>query len=138
MAIGMNFGVITERDIATELASRGISVAEAGALLSPVLPIVSPPALLPPPEAPEQPVTVLPRDTMIYEPYIPIYPPPTVTPEDVTEEIVPYVPRVAEMVEEKGLNKGILILVGITAFALMALAKPKPPQRTRAYTRRRF
>lgn len=138
MAIGMNFGVITQGDIATELASRGISVGEPAPGVSPVLPVVSLPVVLPPPEAPEQPITVLPRDTTIYEPYIPIYPPPVVTPEDVTEEIVPYVPRVAEIVEEKGLNKGLLILIGITAFALMVLAKPKPPQRTRAYTRRRF
>lgn len=139
MGIGMNFGVITHGDIATELASRGISVGTPPP--PPGEELVAPPGqVMPRPEAPEQPITVMPPGPIVdyYEPYIPIYPPAVVTPEDVTEEIVPYVPRVAETVEEKGLSKGLLILVGITAFALMALAKPKPPQRTRAYTRRRF
>jgi len=133
MAIGMNFGVITGADIENELASRGISVGTP----PPGVELVAPPGEVP--EAPQQPITVIPPGPIdYYEPYIPFYPPAVVTPEDVEEEIVPYVPKVTEIVEKKGLDKGLLILVGITAFALMALAKPKPPQRTRAYTRRRF
>ena len=135
----MNFGVITQGDIATELASRGISMEQPGAIVSPALPVISP--YVPPPDAPERPITILPidRTDIHYEPYIPIFPPPTVTPEDVAEEIVPFVPVTTEVVETGGLDKGLLVLVGITAFALMALAKPKPPQkRTRGYTRRRY
>lgn len=133
--IGTNLGVITERDIADELVSRGIRVRTAP-LIDIEEPVIPPPPVLPPPEAPEQPITVLPRKPIHYEPYIPIYPPPVVSPEDITEEIVPYVPPVALPEEKKGLDKGLLILIGITAFALMTLAKPKPART--AYTRRRF
>ncbi|KKN57093.1 hypothetical protein LCGC14_0565650 [marine sediment metagenome] len=145
----MNFGVITQGDIATELASRGIRVGVPPAgVPPPAEPVISPPPVVSPPEAPQQPITVLPRGTVEYEPYIPIYPPPAVTPEDVTEEIVPYVTpsQVIPQAEKKGLDKGLLILIAITAFALMALSKPtagqkrpRPaPDQRRGSTRRRY
>ena len=138
MAIGMNLGVITGGDIATELASRGIRVSEPAPALSPVVSVIPSLPVLPAPEAPERPITVLPRDEIVYEQYLPIYPPAAIPPEDITEEIDLYTPAATETQETKGLDKGLLILIGITAFALMALAKPKPTQRTRGYTRRRY
>ena len=144
----MNFGVITQRDIATELASRGISVGIPPPGEAPVEePVISPPPVVPPPDAPRKPITVLPRPSS-YEPYIPFFPPPVVSPEDVTEELVPYVapiPVVAPT-EKKGLDRGLLIVIGITAFALMALSKPparekrpRPaPYQRRGFTRRRI
>lgn len=135
MAIGMNLGVITERDISSELLSRGIRVGAA----PPVEPLVTIPPVVTPPASPTQPITVLPRvPTDYYEPYIPIYPPAVVSPEDVTEEeeILPYIPGARVPEEKKGLNKGLLIVIGITAFSLMVLAKPKPTRGV--YKRRRF
>jgi len=133
MAIGMSLGVITERDISSELLSRGIRVGAA----PPVEPIVTIPAVVTPPEEPTQPITVLPRVIDDYhEPYLPIYPPTTVIPEDVTEEeILPDIPGARLPEEKRGLSKGLLVVIGITAFSLMVLAKPKP---TRSYKRRRF
>ncbi len=144
----MDFGVITQGDIATELASRGISVGVSAPGEAPVVePVISPPPVVSPRAAPQRPITVLPK-TSIYEPYIPIYPPPAVSPEDVTEEIVPYVTsaQVVAPTEKKGLDKGLLILIGITAFALMALSRPtagqkrpRPaPYQRRGFTRRRY
>jgi len=136
MALVMNFGAITQRDIAAELASRGITVAPGEVA------VITPPAVVTPPQAPDQPITILPRVPVdYYEPYIPVYPPAVVTPEDVTEEILPYIPGQRAPAEKKGLDKGLLIIIGITAFALMTLAKPKPGQgraRRGQYQRRRF
>lgn len=131
----MNLGVITGGDIANELISRGITVQELPVHVEiPVpLPVVEVP------EAPDQPITVLPRIPIDngYEPYIPIFPPPTVTPVDVIEdEIIPFIPGVTEAEEKKGLDKGLLILIGITAFALMALAKPQQEPRSRRQSQR--
>ena len=132
MAIGMNLGVITGRDISTELMSRGIRVGVATPVESPAIipPVVSPPV------SPTQPITVLPRVIDYYEPYMPIYPPAVVSPEDVTEEeVLPYIPGARAPEEKRGLDKGLLVVIGITAFALMVLAKPKPKG---VYKRRRF
>lgn len=133
MAIGMSLGVITGRDISTELISRGIRVGAA----PPVEPFVTIPAVVTPPEEPTQPITVLPRIIDDYhEPYLPIYPPTTVIPEDVTEEeIQPYIRGARVPEETRGLSKGLLVVIGITAFSLMVLAKPKP---SKGYKRRRF
>lgn len=134
MGIGMNFGVITQNDIATELASRGISVSAApdsGEI------VISPPGIEDTQETPEDQIVVLPRTEIDYPPYIPIYPPVVVSPEDVTEEIFPY-PGETVGVEKKGLDKGLLILVGVTAFALMVLSKSKPPRSEPRSDRRRY
>lgn len=127
MAIGL--GVITGRDISTELLSRGIRVGAA----PPAEPLVTIPAVVTPPASPTQPITVLPRAPITYhEPYIPIYPPAVVSPEDVTEEeVLPYIPGARVPEEKRGLDKGLLVVIGITAFALMVLAKPKPSKRRR-------
>jgi len=131
----MIFGVITERDIATEMTSRGITVSTA-----PPPPDGAPPdVVIPPPDSPEDAITILPIVPVVYpEPYTPVYPPPTVVPEDVvTTEVLPYIPGVTEPEKAGGISKGILILAGITAFALVALAKPKKPQQRSAYMQRR-
>lgn len=132
----MIFGVITSGDIATELASRGISVSAApdsGEI------VISPPGIVDTQETPQDQIVVLPRTEIDYPPYIPIYPPAVVSPEDVIEEILPYIPGTEEAVEKKGLDKGLLILIGVTAFALMVLSKSKPPQgRPRSDPRRYY
>jgi len=138
MSIGMNLGIITGPDISTELTSRGIRVGAA-----PEFPAIIP-TVVTPPEAPTQPITVLPRVVLpdvpdYYEPYIPIYPPAVVIQEDVAEEeILPYIPAARVPEEKRGLDKVLLIVIGITAFSLMVLAKPKPKPRTGVYKRRRF
>lgn len=137
MGIGTRFGIVTKTDIDIELASRGIMVREGGAITETV--VVSP-GIVVPTTSPESPITVLPRGEIdTYEPFIPIYPPAVVSPEDVTpEEILPYIPGTGTPEAEKGLDKGLLVIIAITAFALMALAKPKPEQRSDPTRRRRF
>lgn len=124
-------GAITQRDIENELVARGITAHVPTPVDTPSLP--SPPPSIPtPPIDPTQPITVLPPAPIdYYEPYIPIYPPAVVTPED----IAPYPGEPVE--EKKGLSKGLLAVIGITAFALMVLAKPKPTTRA-GYTPRRY
>ena len=150
MAIGMSLGVITPGAIANELASRGISVgvpALPGVTLPHFPPPISPkieppPPIVPPPEDPDQPVTVLPRGKPqdYYEPYIPIYPPAVVSPEDVTvTPIMPYIPvrPQPEPEEKKGLDKNLMIIIGVAALGLMMFARPRSGRRGDEYQRRR-
>jgi len=115
------FGVITSQDVQNELVSRGITV---GVGL-PAPPDEIPEARVIPPEAPQEPVVVVaPRGEIDYEPYIPIYPPPIVTldvAEEEEEEILPYIPGEIRPEVEKGINKGLLVVMGLAVFALVAL-----------------
>ena len=135
----MGFGTITQQDIAQEIAARGVTVQ---ALTVDPGNGLGPPPVLELPEGPEEPITILPLPPIPPPPpLIPIFPPLTVIPEDVNgEEIVPYIPGTTEPTEKKGMDKGLLILIGITAFALMTLAKPKtqPRAQTPRRTPRRY
>lgn len=135
MAIGMNLGVITPGAIADELVSRGIRVG------LPATPGVTTPHFPPtPPDSPEQTVTVLQPDQRrdYYEPYIPIYPPPDVSPEDVTPTaIIPYIAPRPEPEEKKGLDKTLVIIIGVAALGLMMFARPRPGPTRDEYQRRR-
>lgn len=133
----MVLGVITDSDIRGELLSRGITISVPG-VTTPVAPVtpVSPVVTLPPPTEPQEPVTVSPRPPIdYYEPYIPYYPPAVVYPEDVEEEVFPYVTPGEPA--KAGLSTGLVAFIGIVAFALVSLAKPKTAQRSRRPTRRR-
>lgn len=136
----MGLGVITDSDIRAELISRGITVSLPG-VTTPSVPVspVPPAVTFIPPAEPQEPVTVLPapgRDHIYpYEPYLPIYPPAVVYPQDVEEEVFPYVtPGVPA---KTGLSTGLVVVLGITAFALVALSKPKTTQRSRRPRRTR-
>ena len=123
--MGSGLGVITDFDIRTELLSRGITIAVPG-VTTPVAPVtpVTPVVTLPPPEAPVQPITVSPgQPPDYYEPYIPYYPPAFVSPAEVEEEegVLPARGRA----EAGGIDRGVIILLGIGAISLVALSKRK-------------
>ena len=124
------FGVITSQDVQNELVSRGITV---GVGL-PAPPDEIPEAPVIPPEAPQEPIVVVaPRGEIDYEPYIPIYPPPIVTldvaEEEEEEEILPFIPAEIRPEAKKGINKGLLAVMGVAAFALIALGAQEPGTR---------
>jgi CBS domain-containing protein len=137
----MELGVITDSDVRAEMLSRGITIIAPG-VTTPMEP-VSPVVTVPPPSEPQQPVIVSPgQPDDYYEPYAPFYPPAVIYPQDVEEEeVAPYV--TPDRPVKSGLNVGLIVVLGITAFALVSLAKPKTPQRSQrpirrgSFTRRR-
>lgn len=141
MSIGLNLGIITPGAITNELVSRGIRVEAAPTGVTPIIPL----PIVTPPITPEEPVTVIQPvqpgwqiEPYIdhYEPYIPIYPPTEVSPEDVT---LPYIPvRKGIEPEKKGLDKTLLIVLGIAAFGVMMFARQAGPGRDEYKRRRRF
>jgi len=122
----MQFGVITNTDIENELLARGITVT-----MAPPVPDGEdgeiPDGLLVPPDGPEDAIVVVgPRDEIDYDgKYIPIYPTPVITEmEEEEEEILPPIPNGVEV--EKGINKWLLVVMGVAVFALIALGGQQP------------
>lgn len=132
---GAELGDITTQDVDSELARRGVYARGVTPIFTPtvVTPIYTPPTVtIPVPDAPEEPVVIVPPEEVpsYYEPYIPYYP---ALPED-EEPVTPYIPPVTPPAEEKEIPT-TAILVGVVALVALAAFSGGPAPRARAASR---